>query len=75
MSERCRIEEEEIVIPELEAIARDPDHWTAREEKIMRKYYGRVPNGKLAEIIGRSKGAVIAKAYRMQLTRGARRDS
>ena len=66
------IDLDEIVIPELEE-APLPRYipWSAKEEAILRKYYGRVPISRLAQYfdqhmpIKRSRSAIASKAKRM----------
>jgi hypothetical protein len=63
-----------IVIPELEAAAKEPGHskgWTEEEENTMRKYYKRLSaNGsvkELARYLERPSGSIYSKARSMGL--------
>lgn len=61
--------EPEIVVPELEKLRSEPRYrpWSARDEAVLRRYYGAVPTNALAEKLGRTKVAVRMKAEHMGL--------
>jgi hypothetical protein len=58
-----------VVVPELEALMGSHTtrkYWTAEDEAIVRKYYGKVPTEKLAKQIGRTIEAVQNKANKLK---------
>ena len=60
---------QEVVVPELEALMGNTTmrkYWTAEDEAIVRKYYGKVPTEKLAKQIGRTLEAVQNKANKLK---------
>lgn len=61
---------DDIEVPELEIAVKKfkPLLWTEYDEKLMKKYYGKVPNKMLAKYMKRSLDSVYGKARRMNLT-------
>ena len=63
----------EIVIPELDEIMKTYRHttpWTNREEAIVKKYFRRVPDTKLALTLKRTTRSIIHKAAALGVKEG-----
>lgn len=70
-NKKLEISNDEILIPELEEAMETyipRGHWSENDEKILKKYFGRVPIRTLEGYLHKSRHAVNSKATIMGLT-------